>query len=271
MAKQEDSPSINFSQEDPFSQDDDFFSQVDSFFDDGSFLNDSNDSEQGVVDGNDKTTGEDNDKYAEIGNLTDRSDLLSYKEVAMYFCKILSIDYPVIKNKALFSLIFAINNNKVLNEYLDCSNIYNLKSILKFIDTSSEFLEKNVLPDEQQTNELVSIAVFFGEQNTFEKLEAKKDDKAAYCQELLHTLESEKELIQKEAEKYEKERKRIIVELSNSIESLAFTQIINISQFELRDILNVITDQTIYKLFDLITDRMIMQRTSMIDIVILIF
>lgn len=258
MAKQEDSPSINFSQEDPFSQDDDdFFSQVDSFFDDGNFLNDSNDSEQSVADGNNETTDEDNDKYVEIGNLTDRSDLLSYKEVAMYFCKILSIDYPVIKNKALFSLIFAINNNKVLNEYLDCSNIYNLKSILKFIDTSAEFLKKNVLPDEQQTNELVSIAVFFGEQNTFEKLEAKKDDKAAYCQELLHTLESEKELIQKEAEKYEKERKRIIIELSNSIESLAFTQIINISQFELRDILNVITDQTIYKLFDLITDRMI--------------
>lgn len=247
-----DNISFDFNQNDLFGQDDDLFSQVDSFFADSSNDFDLTSNEINKVDNNSTDI-----KYEEMGDLDDRSDLLTYKEIAVYFCKILSIDYSVVKNKALFSLIFSINNNKVLNEYLDCSNIYELKSILKFIDSSSVLLKKNVLPDEQQVIELEYIANYYGEANTLAKLESLKEDKSAYCKELLSVLESEKVLIKKELEKYENERKKIILELSDVIESLAFTQIINISQVKLGDILNIVTDKTVYKLFDLITDRMI--------------
>lgn len=253
--------SFNFNQNDLFGQDDDFFSQVDSFFADSSNDLDDLGANQSISGEADVINDDNNDsivaKYEEIGNLDDRSDLLTYKEIAVYFCKILSIDYPVVKNKALFSLIFSINNNKVLNEYLNCSNIYEFKSILKFIDSSAILLEKNVLPDDQQVVELEYIANYYGEVNTLAKLESLKDDKPAYCQELLSVLESEKVLIKDELKKYENERKKIILELNDVIESLAFTQIINISQVKLGDILNIVTDKTIYKLFDLITDRMI--------------
>ena len=252
---------FNFDSNDLFDQEDDLFSQVDSFFaessDDFSEDNQSDKISKDCESTCEKICDDTCNEYENLGNSINRSDLLTYKEIAVYFCKILSIDYQVVKNKALFSLIFSINNNKVLNEYLNCSTIYELKSILKFIDSSSEFLKKSVLPDEQQVIELESIANYYGEASTLAKLESLKEDKTAYCQELLLVLESEKIVIQEELNKYEKERKRIIVELNNSIESLAFTQIINISQFKLGDILNIVTDQTIYKLFDLITDRMI--------------
>lgn len=206
---------------------DSFFSQVDDFFDD------------------------------EKEEIEERSDLLSYKEIAIYFCKVLSIDYNTVRNKAFFSLVFLINNNKVINPYLNQSNIYKLESVLKFIDNCESMLEKNRLPDENQLVELVCIATHYGNDSTLAKLEEVKDDKTKYCHILLEILKSEKNIIKDVLKENNLVRDKIITGLEESIDSLAFAQIINISQFNLRSILDVITDERIYRLFDLLADRMI--------------
>lgn len=187
----------------------------------------------------------------------ERSDLLSYKEIALYFCKVLSIDYKMIKNKALFSLIFSINNNKVMCEYLNYSNILRLKAVCKYINNSTQLLAKNVLPTDEQLVELQCIAHFYANNEQAKILENLDQQDVSYCKKLLNILSSEKEIILRDIEHYELERKRIILELFDCIEELSFTRIINISQFSLKDIADVLVDDVICKLFDKITDQMI--------------
>lgn len=221
-----------------FFNQDDFFSQVDDFY-----IEDDEEIETSFEE--ESTTS------------SKRSDLLTYKEIAIYFCKILSIDYNTVKNKALFSIVFSINNNHILRNYLNQSNIYKLNSVLKFIDSCETMLKKNHLPDDDQLVELVCIANFYGEAGTLDKLEKTKDDKVAYCRTLLEILISEKDVIKEELEYYQKVKDRIIKNLEASIDSLAFSQIINISQFEMEDVLEIINDSRLYDLFDVLTDRMI--------------
>lgn len=197
-----------------------------------------------------------------------RSDMLSYKEIAMFFCKVLSINYSNIRNKAIFSIVFYINNNKVLREYLNSSNIYRLVNILKFIDSSVDLKKDSVIPTEEELSELNNIAFFYADKEQTDRLLAyenklkTREELQLYCRELFEVLKSQRQHIENEVNRLKEIKEKTIKQLYECIDALAFLQIINITQFNYCDIVDICADESLYNLIDELVDRMIITNNA---------
>ena len=200
--------------------------------------------------------------------INERSDMLNYKEIAIFFCKVLSINYLNVRNKALFSIVFYINNSKILKEYLDMSKIFRLEGILKFINNNIGAIDKDIIPTEEELSELSSIAFAYANNEqisvllNYDNKSLSRNDAKNYCKELFKIIKSEQLNIENEINRLNQNREKIIKELWQCIDALSFLQIINITQFDCCDVINICGDEKIYRLIDELVDRMIVSNYS---------
>lgn len=179
-------------------------------------------------------------------------DHLDFKELAIYFCKMLSLDYNVTKNKAFFSLLISLKENSLIAELIDFSKIYRLGSLLKFLDLYE------VLPafDVEQFTELKILACQFVDADTIEGILDLQNDTDGK-ESLLKILKTVKYEISSKLKSLEKNSLSFVRDIQKFELLLGHTKIVNITQTKLLDFLALCKDTNLYASFDRITDRMI--------------
>lgn len=178
---------------------------------------------------------------------------LSYREMAVYVADLLSLDYKALKNKALFSLIFMIKENKLLNSYLDNTNLYDLEKLIDLIDVASHYSAASFPPELILTIENLC--------NTYRGLEIiDSDDLSVNRQKLepyLKVLPEIKEEIKQKVAELKNKRDRIIQIFKEHKNALMFTKIINVTTISLEEVDKIMVDKEFFNLLDETADRMI--------------
>lgn len=180
----------------------------------------------------------------------EKNNKLSYNEVAYYVCNMLSMNYVSVKNSAIFSLLFALDEHINIREYINCSRIWDLKNILRLLDNNAN-IKPDLIPLDVMA-ELVSLATFITKENFSGELNDTKFRKI-----VLNKLESHRSEIENEIKDFTEKREIILKSMINCKEALSFTVIYNMSQYKLKDFECILTDADIFALVDEISDRMI--------------
>lgn len=182
------------------------------------------------------------------------SNKLSYSEVAYYICNMLSKDYVATKNSAIFSLLFSLSENRNINEYINCTSLWDLKAIVTLLDSNIN-IRPDCVPIEVMT-ELVTIDAFYSSDITANSREIKIDD-MNFRKSVFASLKEKRNVLAERIQELEKTRKIIIQHLDKCKEALSHTNIYNMSQYKLIDFDCIVNDEEMFALVDEVSDRMI--------------
>lgn len=181
-------------------------------------------------------------------------DQIDYSYVARYICHSLSLDYVENKNKAFFSLIYAIKENSLLNVMVDTSKAVEIEGKLERIDLLTTF-SATTFPPELYPDLLMLSGT---KEDIIKENSLKKDD----IRSMLHKLKNMKSSLKKELGVARQYYADAIHALEESEEALVFTKIINVNTVCFFDLISMIANEEALSLFNRIADRMIITNNA---------
>lgn len=179
---------------------------------------------------------------------TKTKDTVTFKELAVHLALNLGRDYNKLKNQALFSLLFMFNETSLIEDVLDMRRIWALEALLKFIDS----LPANA--DSLSESEKFDIAIEYEKRYP--------DNVNVGIGVKYHTICAMYDSLKEELQMRKANRNAFIKELSENVDMLSYTKIINLNQYKISQIFSIVTDAEMLNLLDEVTDRMIINNLA---------
>lgn len=175
-----------------------------------------------------------------------RSTEWTHHDVAVFVMQCLSREYYLEKNKALFSLIFALKSNPYFERTISMSRIWTLENYEVFLKNFRDRKNPRTLTSEESI-ELRSILSEFND-----KLPEGSDELLLLAQTSvgkIHDVILEKRKI----------RDRVLASMEKCIEELAYTKMFKVNSCKLADLQQFLVDDVSIHLFNEIADRMLIK------------
>ena len=167
-------------------------------------------------------------------------------DVAVFITQCLSRDYYTEKNKALFSLVFALKSNPFLEETISMHGIWSIKAALGYLQTCSDMKSAVALTDTSEA-ELRRIMRMVTDSLPESKMEL---------------LKLAKKLIpafQEQIAVRTKKRMTAINSLKKCADYLAYTKIVKMNSCKYSDLTQFLADKESIEIFNHIADEMIIK------------
>jgi hypothetical protein len=171
-------------------------------------------------------------------------------EVAVYFCRMLSMRYKHVKNNAVFSLLLYIKDNPLLEEALNTfdlnaalNRLWALKRVIQLSKSSTDFAEC-----EPYINFLAPLIAEAGISVSYNKVDLK---------ETVHAVVADADKIAEIVRAKQEEFNQTLDFMQENLERFGYCKIINISNFSRFDFMKFTSDRRLFEVIDEITDLMI--------------
>lgn len=179
------------------------------------------------------------------------SDNLTYKELAVFISASLSKNYNVLKNQAIFTLLSSIEESPVMSSLFNYSELWDVRNqlqVLQNLNSSTKPLKLEVF------NALYDC--YYSMEPNGVSLQEFKEDKAK-SKEVLEYLLDKKEVLEQRCKSLEELYHNSITYVRDNIDLISYTKLININQYDLYKLSLIINNKELFKLFDEISDRVI--------------
>lgn len=184
---------------------------------------------------------------------SDAENILTWQIMAQFVCQCSGVNYHDEKNRAIFSLLSRIQENRRLSEMLDMRILWDMQMLCETIELLDKPLENYTIIEKRQ---LSSIAASFQKVNSGDLYDP------GYMKYLWGIVNSKKSVLEAKIVKFRQKHVVAISGITRCKEEYGFSKILNIINYQLSDYDAFMGDAEFAALADEISDRMIVTNYS---------
>ena len=175
---------------------------------------------------------------------TSTSNYISAKELAKCITSELALNYQIIKNKALYSLIMVFNEYSFISDILDRKNYWELENRLTFLQKLDMITNND--------KEYISLLHVL-----YKDIVRDSSNGAVDFDTLVHELKNYRNNIKEHLRQMDDAYDKLLNNLKTNFDLLAHTRILNINQSNYFMLTGYLNDSSLASIIDNLTDQMI--------------